>query len=248
MKEIKAHLGLTELTPDARYHLGYYDIDFADGNLVFQVYAHPCNREGCPCDDFRIDFETQDSKLSAFYTSSRQWLDPHYNPVHEELKQVFSIVEKTEMFQERYLHLAYLRRKKVLADQNRLNAEFHIMLPEQLMPKVSKGLGQVSIAHKGSEKAYTWDISFCGDRACYCSNLFVSLSLPNQQWSLILDAEGKWSAADESISDSFLNKVSGRFKKLKRFGDLVDVFRTERTLENYHRFVSKYQEHQTNAS
>lgn len=240
MKQIKAHTGLDSLESGARYHLGYYDIDFPDGNLVFQVFAQPCPKPDCPCDDFQMDFEAESSRMAVWYTGHREWLDYHHQPMNDEVRQVFTIVEKTEMFQERYLHLAYLRRKQVLQRAGRDQPPFQIFIPSQLAPKSDRGLGQVAIVHKGAETAYNWDIQFCGDKACYCQNLFINLHHRDTEWSFILDSQDRWSPANESIPASLVTKVNQRLKKLKRFSDLVAVFRSERRMDNYFRFVTQY--------
>ena len=240
MKQLKAHTGLTALEPGARYHLGYYDIDFPDGNLVFQVFAQPCPKPDCPCDDFQLDFEAADTRMAVWYTGHREWLDYQHRPMDEEVRQVFTIVEKTEMFQERYQHLAYLRRRQVLERAGRDLAPFQILIPSHLAPDDGRSLGQVAIPHKGQELAYHWEIQFCGDQECYCQNLFINLHHKAQEWSFILDSKDQWSPANEHIPASMVSKVSQRFKKLKKFTDLIAVFRSERRLENYFRFVTRY--------
>lgn len=245
MKEIKAHAGLTTLVDDARYHLGFFDIDFSDGNLIFKVFAHPCNKPDCQCDDFRMDFETEGTHLTAWYTSERRWLNHHHKPFPDDMAQIFKIIEKTEMFQERYQHLAFLRRKKVLEDAHRDQPNFQLLVPKELLTEQGPGLGKVSIEHKGTTHLFSWDISFCGDKQCFCQNMFVTLSQGDKHWSFILDPQDEWSATEENFSQPLLSKIGKRFKHIKNFWSLIAVFRSERRLENYHRFIAGYQNRDT---
>lgn len=243
MREIKVHLELDTIASDTRYHLGFFDIDFSDGNLIFKVFAQPCSEADCFCDDFRMDFETEGTTLSAWFTGHRQWLDQNHKPIADELHHIFHIIEETDMFQERYQHLAYLRRRHILTKAHRNQTPFQMLIPTTLAPTNDRGLGQVAIAHKGAEIAHTWDISFCGDSECYCMNLFVTLTQGKTTWSLILDTKNQWSATSDDLPATLLRKMGHRFKKLKKFWALVEVFRAERRLENYHRFVHNYPTH-----
>ena len=242
MLEKKLYLGLENLEMNTRYNIGYFDIDFADGNLVFQVYITPCQTEGCRCDHVGVELVTEGTKLTAWYTRDKEWQDEHRQPVTPDLLQVLQIIENTEMFQERYLHLAYLRRKYVLGYHHREADPFLIQLPRDLVPDHGKGLGHVAIALQGKEKAYPWELSFCADQTCFCFHINLAIKVGAEEWSFWIDKDNQITANDQGFSTHLLAKLRQRLKNNQRFWKLVEQFRSERELENYHRFVKQYQQ------
>lgn len=240
MKEKKLHLGLENLEMDTRYNIGYFDIDFADGNLVFQVFLTPCQTARCRCDHVRVELVTEGTKLTAWYTSEKEWQDENHKAAPPELLNVLQIIEKTDRFQERYLHIAYLRRKYVLDQNHRHEDPFMVRLSRELVPENSEHLGKVALALQGREKAYDWDLTFCGNPSCYCSKINFVIYVGTEELVFWIDKDNQITAHDPQFSPNRLAKVRQRMKKNERFWKLVGEFRLERVLENYHRFVKQY--------
>ena len=243
---IKVHAGLIRVDRDQTYNLGHFAVDFPDGELLFELHARVCSEAGCPCDNIQIRFNTQGSAYNAWLTAEGDWLDGDHKPVSAEMEGVFRIIQDTETFRERYGHLLYLRRRQVLDEAGRLGGEFEMRLPTKLlMPGAEpekQTLGTVTIdGKKGRRHKHPFTLEFCGDPGCYCENLF--LALDDGATSICIEPSNKWSPVSESQEQKKLfTKVQAKLKRSKPFDALLDFFRTERRLQNYHRHIRAWQD------
>ena len=240
MDPIKVYPGLKDLQPDQTYHLGYYDVDFQDGQLRFQLFAKICGEQGCHCDNLQIDWVAENTVFHTWYTGEREWRDTQHQPVHRELASVFRIVEDLEVFQGRYLHMMYLRRKQILQALGKLTAGYQLMVPSSLVSddgNPSLGLlGKVAISAKRS-KGY--GLMFCADPDCFCRNIFVNCEGQSEPWFSI-DLESKWTPLESVQSDGEKAQIKTALCESPLFEKQLTFFRSERQLENYHRFVKRY--------
>lgn len=241
---IKVHKELQELDRAANYHLGYYEVDFPDGALTFQLHAHLCRDSNCTCDNLAIDWHADGRIISTWFTAERQWTDAERKPQPAELSEVFQIVERLETFQERYSHLVFLRRRQVLRERGRLARDFQVRLPRELLgdgaDSVRQTLGEVRPGSKGGRKL-PYVIEFCGDESCYCNHLFVAVIDENKTTSFCVDPQNSWTAMEDTRdARRLLTRVEPRLSREKTFQNQLAFLRTERQLQNYHRYVTRY--------
>lgn len=242
----KVYEGLKEVDRETVYHLGHYEVDFQDGALRFQLHAQICADEGCYCDNIKIDWHSEGRVIQSWYTGEREWLDQFKEPMPDVQREVFGIVERLETFQERYSHLVYLRRKMILQELHRDDEAFTIRMPRELMgpgsdPK-EQTLGKVRPGSRNG-KALPYSIDFCGEADCYCNNLFVTVYDKKKNTGFCVDNKNHWEPV-ESAPENFhlMERVARRLTKDELFGKQLNYLRLERTLHNYHRFISRYQE------
>ena len=240
MDPIKVYPGLKDLQPDQTYHLGYYDVDFQDGQLRFQLFAKICGEQDCHCDNLQIDWVAENTVFHTWYTGEREWRDIQHQPVHRELASVFRIVEDLEVFQGRYLHMMYLRRKQVLQALEKLSPSYQLMVPSTLISadgNPSQGLlGRVATSAKGS-KGY--GLMFCGDPNCFCRNIFLNCEGQSEP-CFSIDLDSNWTLLEGAQSDGEKAQIKSALGKSPLFEQQLAFFRSERQLENYHRFVMRY--------
>jgi hypothetical protein len=239
---IKVHSGLKSVDRQETYHLGHYEVSFADGPVRFQLHANICTEQDCPCDNILFSWLTVGTTFHTWYSSERDWRDEQGRPLGEELAHVFAIVEDTETFRERYRHLVFLRRCQVLAEIGRLHGPFEILLPGDLLEDDrARGIsGRVTVTIDGEASAHRFVLELCGDPACYCRDIFLVLpELPGPPAFLIGD-DDCWLPAEDDADTALMEQVRDALAATPRFAGLVAALRSERRLQNYHRFVTAY--------
>ena len=247
MKPIKVHDGLERVDRENNYHLGYYEIDFADECLSFQLHSRICGNPECFCDTLKIDWVTETNTFETWYSSQRVWRDNEHKELHPEVAGVFRIIEKSEGFQERYLRLMYLRRRAVLEELNRLEPPFCIRVPPELvMPGgfPERGtLGRITLKSGKKSIATAFEVHFCDDPQCYCENLFLTLPDYPESPHFAIEPPDQWSVPDGDPGHRRLMKrVRQKLGGFERFPKLLDHLRMERRFQNYFRFVLRYRE------
>ena len=250
---VKVHDGLKSVEVGTRYHLGYYEIEFSDGSLTFQLHARLCTDEGCPCDNLQIDWMTEESVNHTWFTGDHRWLNAQMEALNPELEHVCRIAEGTDLFRERYQHMMYLRRKQVLEQNHRHDDPFTIYIPDGLLAEDSdleEGfLGQVQVGKRDQGQTRAYRIEFCGDPECYCTNLMLHIPTDDDELVYVITLENEWFPADENKKqhETLLAGVRNRLMGAERFRTILGFFRSERMLENYHRFVKTYETHRREA-
>ena len=240
MAPIKVHPGLQSVDRQETYHLGHYEVTFADGPIRFQLNANICTEEDCPCDNILFTWLAEGTTFHAWYSAEHDWSDESGKPLAEDLVQVFGIVEDTEVFRERYSHLVFLRRRQVLAEVDRLKNPFELLLPRDLLDDDSTLSGQVTLDVDGTVTARRYLLELCGDPACYCRDIFLVLpELPGPP-AFLIAADDNWLPAEEKGETSFMEQVRDVLGAKPRFVALVAALRGERRLQNYHRYVDAY--------
>ena len=237
----KVYEGLSSVSRGTVYHLGHYKVDFPDGELTFQLHARICEKADCPCDNIRIDWSAGDSSVATWYTAEGAWTDMDHQPVHPEVQGVYAIVAATDTFVTRCRHLVYLRRRQVLEEQGRLS-HFQVSLPGDLLGPggdPTEGiLGTVVVA----DQSMAYGLQFCADHDCFCRDLFLFLP-PGGDAVHVINPEGQWTTLERKSarpSAKQLKKLRAHLAKEPIFEAQLSHFRAERTLHNYHRFVSEY--------
>lgn len=243
MPQQKVHQGLDSIDRETTYHLGYYDLDFQDGSLRFQLHAKICGKPPCLCDNLQIDWLASGTVFNTWFTANRQWRDFHHQELHPDLLPVFRTVEGIATFQERYQHLVYLRRRQVLESLGRLEPPFEVQIPSELVPPSAdpaKGiLGEVHSRDEGAHPPFA--LEFCGDETCYCDNLFLVFHEKTGSRSFCIQSDDLWSTMDDSAeSKRRLPKLRESLGQSPFFQRQLDFFRQERMLHNYFRFAHNY--------
>ena len=247
MNTVKVYEGLNQVERDIYYHLGHYEIDFEDGPLRFEVLAQICGNPECICDELAIEWRIGPKTIRSWYTAEREWLDPERNPVPDEMEQVFRNIESEEVFQERVQHLLFLRRRMVLHAAGHRDGQFQVTIPTNILldgHQLQQGiLGKIRVEGRGGEKAMPFAIEFCNDQSCYCSDMFLLLDPDENATCFAINPEDEWRPnPDTPTSRRLLPKVKSRVSRIEKFRHLLDYLRMARRMENYHRFVSAYQE------
>lgn len=244
----KVYHGLKSVDRQSIYHLGHYEVDFQDGTLRFQLQAQICGDERCYCDNIKIDWHSEGRIIESWYTGEREWLDQFKEAMPDVQREVFGIVERLETFQERYSHLVYLRRKMVLEELKRDDEDFKIRIPLNLIgPGADSKMQTLGKVRPGSRngKALPYAIDFCGETDCYCNNLFVTVYDKNKHTGFCVDNKNRWEPVESKPEHHrLMERVAKRLTKDELFGQQLNFLRLERTLHNYHRFVSKYKKEQ----
>ncbi|CAM2066528.1 hypothetical protein SCOR_14215 [Sulfidibacter corallicola] len=242
----KVHIELAEVDRESTYNLGFFSVDFEDGSLLFQLHARVCGDPKCHCDNIQMDWLTQHQRKSTWYTGEREWHDEKHQPLPDEVAQVFKIAEGTEEFQQRYLHLVYLRRKMILVETG-YDLEKPIMVPTELLldgaDPANGCLGEVVSHDKGKATRWQFMVDTCKDPECYCYNLFVNLkSKGGDERALLVDEKGRMRAAEGRRENKALLKlIKPKLQKDDRFKSMITFFQAHRRLENYARFVARYE-------
>lgn len=245
METRKVYEGLSEVERGQVYHLGHYEVDFQDGPLRFQLHASICNDESCLCDELQVDWLAENTRFQTWYNAERVWRDHNHKELKPELLEIFRIVEKTEVFQERISRLQYLRRKQVLGETGRDGEAFTPMIPKDLMLEGADAgsgiLGKLRVQEKGKLRAYPFGLEFCGDPKCFCDNLFLVIHHGDHHHSFVIDHEDHWHLGEENPTNNrLMTRVRAKAMRLDRFKKLVGFLRGERRLHNYHRYVQGY--------
>jgi len=241
----KVYEGLAEVERGATYHLGHYEVDFQDGPLRFQLHAFICSDASCLCDELQINWLAEGTTFHTWYNALREWRDQNHEVLKPELLEIFRIVEKTEVFQERISHLQYLRRKQVLEETGKMGDIFTPRIPKELLlegASASEGLmGKLRVQEKGKLRAYPFGLEFCGDPQCFCDNLILVVHEGTDHRSFVIDARDQWQAEEDTpVNGRFMTKVKAKAMRLDRFKKLLAFLRGERRLHNYHRYVQGY--------
>ena len=246
MSIAKVYPGLDRVEREQDYHLGHYQVDLADGPLRFQLHGGICGEPHCLCDQVRIVWRTEGSTFHTWYTAEREWRDNQHRELDDGLLNVFRIVEDIDTFRERYGHLVYLRRKQVLQELGREGQSFQVKVPlDLLMPGADpehQTLGSLEMpAGSGTSARVPFSIEFCSDPECYCNHQFVVVHQQSHE-TFCIDAQDTWSSVSGTRSAmALMAQVALQLKGSDAFNALLRFFRTERTLHNYHRYVSEYE-------
>ncbi|CAM2008367.1 hypothetical protein [Acanthopleuribacter pedis] len=241
----KVHLELNDVNRETSYDLGYFSIQFEDGEVTFRLYATICATHGCPCDNLKCDWFAGDEPKTTWYTADGQWLDEHQKPLPDEVQQVFRIAEQTEEFQERYLHLMYLRRRMVLRELNFEESGAFEVPKALLLRGAAPEQGSLGSIRSGGE-SWQLDTGFCGDPECYCYDVFLNLSPADSANPVCVrvDLEGRHDlvAPPADQAGGREQSVAKAVAKEPGLKGLLDFMRQRRRLENYARFTRKYED------
>lgn len=236
---IKVYDGLDHVERGLVYHMGHYAVDFVDGEMRFQLMARVCGESNCPCDNIQIDWHARGTIFNTWLTATGDWLDHQHQPVAEELAGVFRIVQAMDVFKERYAVLLRLRHKQVLQETGRMAKPFTVQIPRDMMPPSADQenhiLGTVKVeGKKGRRHEYGYDLEFCGDPDCTCENIFLAMG----EHSFCIEPTDTWTPTLDDPSESrLMHKVRTKLMRQEHFVKLLNHFRTERKLQNYHRHV-----------
>lgn len=241
----KVHMELNDVNRETSYDLGYFSISFEDGEVTFRLYATLCATPGCPCDNLKCDWFAGDQPKTTWYTGDGSWLDEHRKPLPKEVAQVFRIAEQTPEFQERYLHLVYLRRRMVLRELGFDASQAPVVPAEVLLPNATPENGCLGVIHSGG---HDWRVqtSFCGDPECFCFDVFLNLDSEGAARDLCvrvdLTNQREWVEPPAGEATPGEKALVGALFGEVRLQPLLDFMRRRRRLENYARFVRQYED------